>query len=435
VNAAHAVSQERLNKIDALHTQFCPEAAPESRRIPVTIDGKPNFVISIFLPYRGFLVETHKSEAFIRRGDTKHKMTPEEKDDFRSTRHERSWEQRPSGVYQYPDDFDRAIISEFCNNFREREGKDWSNEEVLIDRHLASRVQGVLTPLNCMVIFAAKDPRIHHPGCRVRVQRFEGLEEGSGSNFKPLTDLYLEGNIPAIITKANATVSSLNYNVTWLNNEGKFVTTPEYPRWAWFEAIVNALVHRSYSFSGSEITIKFFADRLEIESPGGFVPPVNATNVYHHRASRNPHLMEALRFLGFVQMTREGTRRMKESMEQYNLPAPTFSQETMHGVSVRVPPGARDPIAPGARAVAEQYRPRLCTVVAAAVRDKVRAQNYLTIKRKAALRRPARRLGLQSRIVPLAPRRWPARATPRRQKNRLHGNHVEPPRVILTGRF
>lgn len=111
---------------------------------------------------------------------------------------------------------------------------------------------------------------------------------------------------------------------------------PEYPLWAWFEALVNACVHRPYSFSGSEITVKFFADRLEIESPGGFVPPVNARNIYSHRASRNPFLMNGLRFLGYVRMTREGTRRMRQSMIDSNLPEPSFSQEAIHGVAVRV---------------------------------------------------------------------------------------------------
>lgn len=336
ITGCSQMTQDNINRLDSFHTQWCPDATPESRRIPVTVDGKPDFVISIFLPYRGFLVETNRGDAFIRRGDSKHRMSPEEKDDFRSTRHERSWELRASGLYRYPQDFDRNIIDEFCNNFREREGKTWSNEEVLIDRHLAAREGDAIAPANCLVLFAAKDPLAHHPGSRIRVQRFEGLVEGSGSNNQPLTDFYIEGNVATILQKANESIANLNYNVTWLNTDGKFVTTPEYPRWAWFEAIVNALVHRSYSFSGSEVTVKFFNDRLEIESPGGFVPPVNVDNVYYHRASRNPHLMEALRYLGFVQMTREGTRRMKESMERYNLPAPTFSQETLHGVSVRV---------------------------------------------------------------------------------------------------
>lgn len=336
VSGCANLSQDQLNNLEKFHLQKCPDAAPESRRIATPINGKPDFVVLMYVPYRGVLVETNKNEAFIRRGDTKHRMSPEERDDFRSTRHERSWEQRPGGMFNYPRDFDAAIIQEFCDNFREREGKDWSNEDVLVDRHLLLRDADGVIPLNCLVLFAAKDPRYQHAGCRLRVQRFEGTEEGSGQTFRPLRDYYVEGNIPAILQKAGVSIADLNYNVTWLSRDGKFVTTPEYPRHAWLEAIINALVHRSYSFSGSEITVKFFSDRLEIESPGGFVPPVNAENVYHHRASRNPHLMEALRYLGFVQMTREGTRRMRESMERYNLPAPTFSQETIHGVSVRV---------------------------------------------------------------------------------------------------
>ena len=78
-------------------------------------------------------------------------------------------------------------------------------------------------------------------------------------------------------------MEDLNYDVTWLNNEGKFVTTTEYPRTSWLEALVNACVHRSYSFSGTDVTIKFFPSRLEIESPGGFVPPVNEKTIYYTR--------------------------------------------------------------------------------------------------------------------------------------------------------
>lgn len=131
-------------------------------------------------------------------------------------------------------------------------------------------------------------------------------------------------------------ISGLIYDVTWLNDSGKFITTPEYPKYAWFEAIVNALVHRSYSFSGSEVFVKLFPNRMEIESPGGFVPPVNEKTIYETRAARNHHLMDALRFLGYVRMAREGTRRIRESMKEYHLPEPQWKQEAVHGVVVRV---------------------------------------------------------------------------------------------------
>ncbi|MDG5750930.1 ATP-binding protein [Qipengyuania sp. XHP0211] len=337
VTGCASLSQPELNALKSCHTQLCPEASPEFRTIGIEVDGKPNFVVAAYIPYRGTLVETHKAEAFIRHGDNKHRMSAEERDDFRATRQERRWEQRPNEHFKFPQDFDENVVQEFCTNFRERENKpDWSTEDILVDRHLMIKDGDRYVPLNCLTLFAAKDPLSFHAGARIRVQRFEGTEEGAGETFSPLRDFYLEGNIPRILREGDTMLANMNYNVTWLSNEGKFVTTPEYPKWAWFEALVNALVHRSYSFSGSEIFVKFFSDRMEVESPGGFVPPVNAANIYNQRAARNPHLMEALRYLGFTQMSREGTRRMRQSMEDYNLPAPNFSQEAINGVSVRV---------------------------------------------------------------------------------------------------
>lgn len=46
--------------------------------------------------------------------------------------------------------------------------------------------------------------------------------------------------------------------------------------------------------------------------------------------------MDALRYLGYVQMAREGTRRIRQSMKDYQLPDPVFRQEALHGVVVKV---------------------------------------------------------------------------------------------------
>jgi ATP-dependent DNA helicase RecG len=46
--------------------------------------------------------------------------------------------------------------------------------------------------------------------------------------------------------------------------------------------------------------------------------------------------MDALRYLGYVQMAREGTRRIRQSMKEFELPDPVFKQEALHGVVVRV---------------------------------------------------------------------------------------------------
>lgn len=336
ISGCESLGEGMLNRIESCHIDKCPQARPEFKRIAVIIDNKPDFCLAIFIPYIGKLVETNKGDAWIRYGDKRHKMSDEDKRDFRSTRQELSFELE-SAPYGYPGAFDLRVVQDFCDAFRSRDGRPtWSNEEILIDRHLLRRDEQELKPLNSLVLMAALDPRMTIPGCRVRVQRFAGLAEGSGHDYSPVQDRFVEGNLVKIIRQASELISSWIYDVTWLNTEGKFVTTPEYPRWAWFESLVNACVHRSYSFSGSEITVKLFPDRMEIESPGGFVPPVNESTIYFTRAARNAHLMDALRYLGYVQMAREGTRRIRESMNEFHLPDPVFKQEALHGVVVRV---------------------------------------------------------------------------------------------------
>ncbi len=327
----------QINAVEASHTQRCPKAKPEFKRVPVVVDGKPKFCLAIFSPYVGKLVETNKEEAYIRYGESRRVMSEEEKRDFRATRGELAFELEVATVYKYPQDFDLRIIQDFCDAFRAREGRaKWNNEEVLVDRHLAIKDGKKIVPLNGLVLMAGNDPRKSIPGSRVRVQRFGDTQEGAGTKYSPLLDRFLEGNLVNIIREADELLSTVIYDVTWLNPEGKFVTTPEYPRWAWFESVVNACVHRSYSFSGTEITVKLFPDRMEIESPGGFVPPVSEKTIYSARSARNYHLMDALRYLGYVQMAREGTRRIRESMAEFQLPDPLFKQEAMHGVVVRV---------------------------------------------------------------------------------------------------
>ena len=41
---------------------------------------------------------------------------------------------------------------------------------------------------------------------------------------------------------------------------------PEYPEFAWFEGMINSIVHRRYDNQGDHIRIKMFDDRLEISS-------------------------------------------------------------------------------------------------------------------------------------------------------------------------
>lgn len=331
-----SLSVHQLNALEKFHFDFCPEARPEVRRVELRVGGSSDFFLAFYVPYRNKLTETNKKEAYIRYGDSIHKMSDEEKREYRQSRNEIEFELEPCGL-MWPDDFDAGIVSALCERFLDREDiSDRSHEEILEIKHLGQINRNNFYPNKALAILAARDPRSLIPGCRIRIQRFEGILEGEGQSYNPVVDRFIEGNAVQLIERTALMLENLIYDFTWFGEDGKFVTTKEYPRAAWFEALVNAVAHRSYIFSGADISIKLFKDRMMIESPGGFCPPVSPSNIYKVRASRNPFLMDGMYLLDYVKMAREGTRRMAASMKEYGLPEPEFLQEAVHGLLVRV---------------------------------------------------------------------------------------------------
>src|SRR5205085_7840872 len=105
-----------------------------------------------------------------------------------------------------------------------------------------------------------RDPKAVVPGCVIRFQKYEGTDKLTGAERNVVKDEWIEGTIPEIIERANAVVENQARTFSRLGTGGKFVTAPEYPQPAWYEAIVNACVHRSYSLRNMNVFIKMFDD-------------------------------------------------------------------------------------------------------------------------------------------------------------------------------
>lgn len=72
------------------------------------------------------------------------------------------------------------------------------------------------------------------------------------------------------------------------------IDQPQYSMRAVFEAIVNAVVHRDYSKSGSKIRLFMFSDRLELYSPGALPNTVTIDKLPYSQATRNELLARLL---------------------------------------------------------------------------------------------------------------------------------------------
>ena len=109
---------------------------------------------------------------------------------------------------------------------------------------------------------------------------------------------------------------------TYLGQDGLFVTEEEYPMFVRQEIIVNAVTHRSYSISGTEIQIKMFDNRIVVESPGRLPGLVRTNNIRYTHFSRNPRIVEFLKTYKFVKEYGDGVDRMYNELESAGLHEP-----------------------------------------------------------------------------------------------------------------
>jgi ATP-dependent DNA helicase RecG len=102
---------------------------------------------------------------------------------------------------------------------------------------------------------------------------------------------------------------------------------PEYPEVAIREAIINAMAHRDFNpyLRGSSIRIRLYADRLEIQSPGGLFGGVTVETIEQEQSTRNARLVRLMEDIGLVENRGSGIRAMIRAMRQANLEPPRFA--------------------------------------------------------------------------------------------------------------
>ncbi|MCL2796771.1 MAG: putative DNA binding domain-containing protein [Firmicutes bacterium] len=152
---------------------------------------------------------------------------------------------------------------------------------------------------NAGALFADESPIYNS---RIVCTRWNGL--GKTSLFEALNDANYQGNIITIFGNALDFVRNNSHKRWHKTRRGGHVDYYDYPEVAVFEAVVNAIVHRSYLIKGSEIHIDMYDDRLEIVSPGDTVDgkriqDLKIENVPSVR--RNPILCEIMQRLKYME--------------------------------------------------------------------------------------------------------------------------------------
>jgi predicted HTH transcriptional regulator len=113
------------------------------------------------------------------------------------------------------------------------------------------------------------------------------------------------------------------------------IERPAFSEKAVFEGIVNAVVHRDYSVSGSKIRVFVFSDRLEIYSPGALPNTLTVDTLRFRQFTRNETLVSLLGRLRFEIDVPDAPIRRGRFMESRGEGVPIIFRET---ISLGAPP-------------------------------------------------------------------------------------------------
>ena len=182
------------------------------------------------------------------------------------------------------------------------------DDKYLVSFGLVEEETGKLT--NAGVLFADVCPLRQS---RLFCVRWNGLTKAGG-----LMDAFDSSEFTGSIIKLLEDGMSFikrNTKMMWRKAPTSRIEMPEYADRSCLEALVNALVHRSYLELGSEVHIDIFDDRMTIYSPGGMADGSIIQNQKLSEVSskrRNPVLADVFARLGYMERQGSGLEKIIE---------------------------------------------------------------------------------------------------------------------------
>jgi ATP-dependent DNA helicase RecG len=267
-----------------------------------------------------------KGVAWVRVGPRRAVASPQEERILSERRRHRD---APFDIYPLRDlsvsDLDLALFHEaylpaavspqvVADNHRSEHEQMASLRLVELGPHPVPTVLGLLA--------IGKQPRRHLPMAYVSFVRLKGAELAS----EVITAHELHGPLPRLMPQIDELLRLHIMTRVDITSGPRESQHPDYPLPALQQIVRNAVMHRSYEGTNAPVRIYWYADRIEIISPGGPFGRVTAENFGRPGINdyRNPHLAEAMKVLGYAQQFGVGIQIARETLARNGNPPPEF---------------------------------------------------------------------------------------------------------------
>lgn len=310
-----------------------PEIIP---RIEVIRDVEPGKHVAVVMVEPGYTVHcrwhNNSRDYFIRVNDQTREPSTEELERLFQRRGNLRAELRPITAADV-ECFDMARLRDYFERVRGQPAPQaqaldaWV--QLLVNTELMAQGQsGVVGTLAGVALFA-KSPQRFLPSTGMDCVAYRGLEKDYDSRERAnlrgaMTASGGDGSPEGIVEAAMAFSRRHLLVAEVLSNDTKRESRYLLPLEAVREAIVNALVHRDYLLTASNIELSIYSDRMEIISPGrptnGITPERMRVGC---RAARNQLIKDTMRDYGYLEHMGMGIpRKMFASLRAAHLPDP-----------------------------------------------------------------------------------------------------------------
>ena len=315
-----------LNEILRVPVDFCNPSVPlTTELVPCTnSEGAFDHVLLMRIEASSLLHSNQADEVYVRVGDKSKKLGFQDRLSLLYAKGLRSYEDEPVyGATIY--DIDLGFVREYTSRIGYRKTPE---EYIRQDNRFVTKKGNLEQVSVAAILLFGKNPQEFFPRARIRFVRYDGNEPKVGNDMNVIKDVCFEGRILDQVRDAVDYIKTQMKERTYLGNDGVFTFEEEYGEFVRTEVVLNAVTHRDYGIKGTDIQIKMFNDRLEVDSPGTFAGMVRKDNIRYTHFSRNPKIAAFLRDYGYVKEYGEGVDRMCLELEALGLPDPVFHSDT-----------------------------------------------------------------------------------------------------------
>lgn len=297
-------------------------------------DVEPGRHVAVIRVEPGYTVHSvlhnHHRTYYIRIGSVAREASAEELERLFQRRGDFWVELRPvSGTSL--DDLDRRRLSDYFKHVRDQAAPEADDreawEQLLLNTEIFTDVGGRPSVTVAGLLLFGKNVNRYLPQAGIDAAAFSGTEKDYAATERaslrgPLAPLgpVREPFEPGLVEQAMAFVRRNTGVTAELVGGARRVERPVFPDDVIREAVVNALVHRDYMLSSSDVELVVYSDRLEIVSPGrlpnGITPERMRVGC---RAARNQLLKDVMRDYGYLEHMDMGVpRKIIKGMKAHN---------------------------------------------------------------------------------------------------------------------